>query len=51
MEDFINKDSYSNFPHNYEDTLKKGKSIFTGDLNNSNQLFKIKDIEVFKLLK
>ena len=50
-EDFINKESYSNFPHNYEDTLKKGKSIFTGDLNNSNQLFKIKDIEVFRLIK
>jgi len=43
--------SYSGFPHSYQDILGKGKSIFTGDLNNSNQYFKLKEIEVFKIFK
>ena len=51
FEDFNTKDSTSNFPDDYEDTLNKGKSIFTGDLNNNNCDFKVKEIEVFKLLK
>ena len=38
----------SNFPYSYQDTLGKGKSIFTGDLNNSNNTFTLKEIEVFK---
>ena len=47
-----NKDgSYANFPHSYKDILGKGKSIFTGDLNNSNSNFKLKEIEVFKIFK
>ncbi len=50
-EDFINKDSYSNFPYAYQDVLNKGKSIFTGDLNNNNYKFKVKEIEVFKVFK
>ena len=29
--------SYSSFPSSYQDILGKGKSIFTGDLNNSNE--------------
>jgi len=37
------------FPCFYGDTLGKGKSIFTGDNNNSN--FNLKEIEVFKLIK
>ena len=49
--DFSNQDSRSQFPDDYEDTLNKGKSIFTGDLNNNNYEFKVKEIEVFKLLK
>ena len=49
--DFINSDSRSQFPDDYEDSLGKGKSIFTGDLNNNNYEFKVKDIEVFKLIK
>ena len=39
----------SGFPYSYKDTLGKGKSIFTGDFNNSNQYFKLKEIEIFKL--
>ena len=38
-----------NFPKFYQDVSGKGKSIFTGDVNNSN--FQIKEIEVFKLYK
>jgi len=44
-------DTYANFPYNYKDILGKGKSIFTGDLNDSNQYFKLKEIEVFKIFK
>ena len=35
----------------YEDSLGKGKSIFTGDLNNNNKYYKICEIEGFKLFK
>ena len=45
--DFINKDCYSYFPKSYNDTLGKGISIFTGNMNNNN--FKINEIEVFKV--
>ena len=45
----------TNFPHSYKDVLGKRKSIFTGDYNNNNnssyQYFKLKEIEVFKLIK
>ena len=37
------------FPYSYDDTLGKGKSIFTGDFDNENYYFKIKEIEVFRL--
>ena len=47
--DFFNNNAYSNFPYAYEDSIGKGKSIFTGDTNNNNNKFKIKEIEVFKL--
>jgi len=48
--DFNNKNnSYSKFPSSYEDSIGKGKSIFTGDTNNNNEKIKIKEIEVFKL--
>ena len=46
--DFMKKESYSAFPNTYIDVLNKGKSIFTGENNNNNQYFKIKEIEVFK---
>ena len=51
FEDFNSKDSRSQFPDDYEDSLGKGKSIFTGDLNNNNYDFRVKEIEVFKLFK
>ena len=40
---------WSDFPITYQDNLRKGKSIFTGDLNN-NPRFKIKEIEIFKII-
>ena len=49
--DFVNSDSYSDFPCRYNDILGKGRSIFTGDFNNSNTNFRLKEIEVFKLYK
>ena len=48
--DFLNNNNqYSNFPYTYEDSIGKGKSIFTGDTNNNTTDFKVKEIEVFKL--
>jgi len=47
--DFLNRGGYSEFPYTYHDILGKGKSIFTGDSNNNNNKFKIKEIEVFKI--
>ena len=43
--------SYSSFPHSYQDILGKGKSIFTGNLNNNNGNLNLKEIEVFKIFK
>ena len=51
FEDFNNTDSCSKFPDDYEDSLGKGKSIFIGDPNNDNYYCKVKEIEVFKLIK
>ena len=50
-EDFLKIKSYSNFPSSYKDILNKGKSVFTGDLNNNTYRFKVQEIEVFKLSK
>ena len=47
----ITNSSNSYFPHSYQDILGKGKSIFTGDLNNNNNKFNLKEIEVFKIFK
>ena len=44
-----NNYSASIFPRSYQDILGKGKSIFTGDFNNNNNKFYIKEMEVFKL--
>ena len=46
-------DSSSNFGENnsYQDCLGKGRSIFTGDFNNNNKIYKINEIEGFKLYK
>jgi len=46
---FFNNNSDIYFPGTYQDSTGKGRSIFTGDSNNSNAYFKIKEIEVFKL--
>jgi len=46
-----NNSSYAGFPSHYQDILCKGRSIFTGDLNNSNTNFNLKEIEVFKIFK
>jgi len=48
---FLNTKSASGFGHSYQDVLGKGRSIFTGDPNNSNSNIKITELEVFKLFK
>ena len=48
--DFIKDGGWSGFPYTYKDIIGKGKSIFTGDLNNNNPRFKIKEIEIFKII-
>ena len=45
------KGGWSRFPFTYQDSIGKGKSIFTGDPNNNNIYFKIREIEIFKILK
>ena len=47
----LDNSSGSGFPHSYKDILGKGKSIFTGDSDNNNNSFKLKEIEVFKIFK
>ena len=49
--DFLNNSFQTNFPYDYEDTLGKGKSIFTGNLNNNITSYNLLEVEVFKLLK
>ena len=49
--DYLTNKIYTNFPYSYQDVLGKGKSIFNGNLNNSNEHFYLKEIEVFKLFK
>ena len=46
---FSDNSNYSNFPSSYQDVLGKGNSIFTGDFNNNNKYYKLKEIEIFKL--
>ena len=48
--DFKNKDSSTDFPCRYQDILGKGKSVFTGDYNNSITKIKIDEIEVFRVI-
>ena len=40
--------SYAGLDYSYPDVLGKGNSIFSGDNNTNN--FKLKELEVFKLL-
>ena len=51
ISDFLNSDAYTDFPCRYVDSLGKGRSIFTGDFNNDNKAFRLKEIEVFQLFK
>ena len=46
---FNDNSNYSGFPYSYKDVIGKGKSIFTGDINNDNYYFKLKEVEVFKI--
>ena len=46
-----NSGFWSYFPCTFIDTLGKGRTIFTGDRNISGQDYKMKEIEVFKLIK
>ena len=49
--DFLKEGGFScSFPNTYSDTLGKGRSVFTGDSNNSSNRFQIKEIEVFKVM-
>ena len=50
FEDFSSSDCATSFPCNYKDTLGKGRSIFTGDFNNNTSDFKMREIEVFKII-
>ena len=50
-EDFLNGKSWASFPTSYKDISGKGNSIFTSDLNNQNNYFKVKEIEIFKVYK
>ena len=46
------KSYFGDSNHNsYQDSLGKGKSIFTGNLDNNKANYKIKEIEAFKLYK
>ena len=45
-----NDNCRSFFPRAFEDNLGKGKSIFTGDLNNNNRYIKLNEIEIFKII-
>ena len=44
-----NTSSYASLGYSYPDVLGKGNSIFSGDNNNNNH-FKLKELEVFKIL-
>ena len=49
--DFMKQKTCSSFPCCYQDTLGKGKSIFTGNLKNNETDFKVKEIEIFRIFK
>ena len=51
ISDYKKAGSNNCFPTDYEDTLNKGCSIFTGNLDNNNISLTVKEIEVFKLYK
>ena len=44
-----NNACWSNFPNSFKDILGKGKSIFTGDNNNDNMNYILKELEIFEV--
>ena len=42
---------FAYFPHTFADTLGYRKSVFTGNSDNNNVIFEIKEVEVFKVFK
>lgn len=49
--DILNDGGWTHFGNTFPDILGKGRSIFTGDFSKNISGFKIKEIEVFKLIK
>ena len=49
--DFLNDGGWTHFGDTFPDILGKGRSIFTGDFNKDINTFKIKEIEVFQIIK
>ena len=49
-DNYLEKESKSNFPEQYDDTTGIGKVLFTGNDNNDNKSFKVKEIEVYKII-
>ena len=49
FENFLEKDCYSVFPEQYNDTTGKGKCLFTGSTNSEDKAIKMKEIEVFRV--
>ena len=49
--DFLNDGGWTDFGDTFPDILGKGRSIFTGDFNKDINIFKIKEIEVFQIIK
>ena len=47
---FLDKNSYSNFPEQYMDSTGKGRSVFTGNPDSNEHGIKVKEIEVFKII-
>ena len=48
--DFKNGEHWSDYPCTFKDILGKGKSIFTGNLDNNKNNFKLNEIEIFKVI-
>ena len=48
-ENFLEKNSSSRFPEQYNDTTGKGRPIFTGNTDSGKDKFKIEEVEVYKL--
>ena len=48
--DFLsNQGCWTYFPVSYKDILGKGKSVFTGEINNNNPYYILKELEIFEV--